>query len=41
MERHEAAKVSRRQMLGCMTTGLVAVAAPALAQQESGREEMG
>ena len=41
MDSHETAKVSRRQMLGCMTTGLVAVAAPALAQQASDREETG
>ena len=41
MERHEAADVSRRQMLGCVTSGLVAaVAAPALAQQASDREAM-
>lgn len=39
MERDEAANVSRRQMLGCITNGLVAVvAAPALAQHASDRE---
>lgn len=39
MERHEASKVSRRQMFGCITSGLVAaVAAPALAQQANDRE---
>jgi NAD(P)-dependent dehydrogenase (short-subunit alcohol dehydrogenase family) len=39
MERHETGSVSRRQMLGCITSGLVAVAAPALAQQGSDSEE--